>query len=841
MSFFQRVATNKPRCTKCGLDKKCKSPRMKFTGEGAKKILIVAEAPGETEDHRNIQLVGKAGQRLRKELYNNGINLDKDCWKVNAVNCRPVDSKGNNATPTDLQIQCCRPYLLSVIKQLKPEKIFLLGNVALESFYADRIDDLSITKFSGLKLWDSVYNTWIFPMLHPSYVLRKDYDKGVQAYYARTMRDALNASAEPLRKAFPSPVKVIEFDTAVSKLSSILKNGGTIALDWETTCLKSQMPWARIVSLGIANDKEAFAMPLDHPHWTKAQRAKLLRLAGYIIKSRKVKKIVHSLSFEYSWGKNILKVQPEGFIFDTLLGTHIEDNRQGIGRLKFQAFMRWGIEGYEDPMEPYISAPKNKPNRMLEAPLDELLEYNAKDAQHTWEIYKELKEKFDEDDWNAYRLFHEGQIVLTEMHCNGIKISKAFYERERSRLNAKREEVLGEIQLLPEVKSYWKKYGVQFNLTSNDDMQRILFDVLKLPPIKATKTGYSVDEAVLEEINIPLTKKVLQVRKINKLISTYVDGCVKQTYEGVMNPWFYLDRVRSYRSSAADPNFQNMPKRDEDAMYSVRSGMIPHPGCLLVEADFSGAEIVTSIFYHKDPNFIKYQTTNGADMHREGAAYIWKTTNENISKPIRQGQKSGFTFSQFYGSYYADCAAKMWKELLDLQLEDGTTLADHIKKVGIGSYPLFEAHVQSFEKVFWDEWFPVYRDWKKQVHNEYIKTGMVKTFFGFKFRGLMDRKQCSNYPVQGTSFHLLIYTLVKLYQAIRKQNKKTKLVGQIHDSIVANVPEDELQWFSDTITSIVRNLHTKLLWMNVPMDLEIETSKSYEEGGSFAEMSKLAH
>ena len=121
-------------CNTCGLDKTCKSPKMPTTGEGKCSILVVAEAPGATEDDENRQLVGDAGKLFCDYLSRYNLDLDRDFWKENALACRPPD----NATPTDTQLKCCRERLENVILEKKPRFIWLMGNSALRTFYKER-------------------------------------------------------------------------------------------------------------------------------------------------------------------------------------------------------------------------------------------------------------------------------------------------------------------------------------------------------------------------------------------------------------------------------------------------------------------------------------------------------------------------------------------------------------------------------------------------------------------------------------------------------------------------------------------------------------------------------
>src|SRR3989304_6108671 len=111
-------------CVKCGAYKNCINPKMPMSGKGAKKIYVLAEAPGENESKQNTQLVGRAGQLLRERLAERGIDLDLDCWKDNSIRCRVTDEKGENRKPTKQEIKCCKDNIDKSIKELKPDDIF---------------------------------------------------------------------------------------------------------------------------------------------------------------------------------------------------------------------------------------------------------------------------------------------------------------------------------------------------------------------------------------------------------------------------------------------------------------------------------------------------------------------------------------------------------------------------------------------------------------------------------------------------------------------------------------------------------------------------------------------
>jgi DNA polymerase I-like protein with 3'-5' exonuclease and polymerase domains len=138
----------------------------------------------------------------------------------------------------------------------------------------------------------------------------------------------------------------------------------------------------------------------------------------------------------------------------------------------------------------------------------------------------------------------------------------------------------------------------------------------------------------------------------------------------------------------------------------------------------------------------------------------------------------------------------------------------------------------------WEDRFGEYTQWKDDIEALYQKQGFIETFLGFQYSGIMSRNQVTNYPIQGTSFHLLLYTLIKLYKELKKRKMKTKLVAQIHDSVISDVPKKEKKEYIEIVTGIINNLHKEFTWLALPMTCDIEISKLREEGGNFGEMEK---
>ncbi len=848
-SFFKKNAVSKSNCPRCGLGSHCSTPRMKVAGKGGQRILVIGDSPSALDDDKGAFYRDSTGRRLKQELRHLGISLRNDCWYVPAVRCRPaLNSKGEAGEVSTAHITNCRPYIQGIIKELRPEKILLLGETALHSYYDDRNKQCtSMFKMAGMQIWDSTYNTWVFPIWSTALIEKKKHDTLLFSEYKRCLKRAIHTEVQPFEKKWNPTYKLRNFKKAIKALTNCLRNDTLIAIDYETTGLDMYKAGHSTASFAWANDEGSWAVPVQHPYWNPKQQEEIYALVQKILKKRKIKKIVQGINFEYPWTKQQMKAEPRGFIWDTQLATHIIDNRTGVTGLKFQCFVRWGIEDYDKISGKYIkSNSKTGFNDMLKMPVDALLEYNALDSLYTYELYKEQQEQLVGTELDAYHFMHNGAIVMCEMSFNGIRIKESFYLKQKKLLEQERDDLIDLINTSDEATQYTRQRGGNFDYNSPKDLQIMLFKVLKLKSRKETKTGYSVDAEVLQKIDITLTRNIIAVRKLNKMIGTYVDGFLKHTHDGMMHPSFSLARARSFRSSSQSPNFQNVPKRDPKAKHITRSGMVPRDGRVLGEMDFSGAEISTSCYYHKDPTFIKYQTEGGGDMHNDACSHILLNEKDTkMPKPLRQCTKGVWTFSQFYGSYYVSCAKQGWEEYPLCVEKDGSPcqvkgmdIGDWMKQK-YGSYKGFENHLKKFQSIFWDEWFTVYTEWKDKVCRDYERDGFVETFLGFKFKGYMDSKQCTNYPIQGTSFHLLVYTAVQFLKECRKQGLETLIVGQVHDSLILDIPLEEIDDVKRILSTIVGNLHEVFKWMDFPMGLDLEISKSYEQGGSFASMEPL--
>jgi len=309
------------------------------------------------------------------------------------------------------------------------------------------------------------------------------------------------------------------------------------------------------------------------------------------------------------------------------------------------------------------------------------------------------------------------------------------------------------------------------------------------------------------------------------------------SFQGKMHPSFGLNIPVTYRPSSSEPNFTNIPKRDDYSKEACRKGIKPRKGRGLLSSDFSGIEVAISACYNKDKNLIKYITDEKTDMHRDSAADIWILPTEEVTEKIRYSGKNGWVFPQFYNDYYGNCAINMWDNYLDLETNSGVTLKNHLAKKGIRNLGAFTEHCKKVEQKFWGVRFKTYRKWKDQINEEYQKNGYLETYFGFQFTGYMTKNECNNYQTQGTAFHVLLWTLMEVEKEMVRQKMDSLIVGQIYDDMITDYEDHELEQMIETIdyygTQEVRDRHK---WIIIPLEIDHEISGI---DGNWAEMEEV--
>ncbi len=340
-------------CASCGLYKYVLSPRMQPFGNFKKGILNIGEAPGETEDKKGKQWQGKAGQRLQKAYKKLGIDLFEDCLNFNAINCRPTDRKGNNRSPTNNELLCCRQRVLKVIKEYRPKVIVLFGQAALQSVIGWRWTKQlgNISKWRGFTIPDQHYKAWLCPTFHPSYIERQQDYTEIETIWMQDLKRAIKKMNEPIPNISTNE-ETIRFMN-IEDLEKIVF-GPHVAIDYETTGLKPYLKGHKIVCASIATSEDSvnvFMIPEDSSKWLPLKK---------LLASKKIGKIAHNMKFEEMWSREYLKQHVNNWVWDSMLAAHVIDNRSDITGLKFQTYIHFGQVGYDDEVSQYLQSNDSK-------------------------------------------------------------------------------------------------------------------------------------------------------------------------------------------------------------------------------------------------------------------------------------------------------------------------------------------------------------------------------------------------------------------------------------------------------------------------------------------------
>ena len=362
-----------PQCGACGLYAGCKSPYMPVTGKGHRGVLIVAEAPGRNEDERGVQLIGKAGKELRSQLDLLGVDLDGDCWKTNAVICRPEDNK----LPPKA-IEYCRPNLNKTLDELQPKVVVLLGAPAVESLlgpeWGSSIGKLG--RWVGWRIPLQSRNMWICPTYHPSYILREGF-KPLTTWFRNHLEAAFELDGRPWKEVpdYKSKVRIEKDPKTAARLIRLMASKHPevpIAFDYETDRMKPDHPEASIYSCSICwGGDHTLAYP-----WV----GEAIEATSEVLRSP-VRKIGANIKFEQRWTIAKLGHRVRNWWWDCMQAAHICDCREGITSVKFQGFVRLGFPYWAGKIDSFLREKSgNKQNRIRQANLNDLLLYNGLDS-----------------------------------------------------------------------------------------------------------------------------------------------------------------------------------------------------------------------------------------------------------------------------------------------------------------------------------------------------------------------------------------------------------------------------------------------------------------------------
>jgi uracil-DNA glycosylase family 4 len=799
--FFSTATEPVDPCASCTLKESCKSPKLPFIGKGKKNVLIIGAQPSSREDLKGALGYGSEMEFLADSLEEIGVDLWKDCFYTTAVACRPP----RNRVPSSAELKACRGRLDRVVERMDPVAVVLLGEVPFNYMVAPRISGrltgTPAKDFYGETIPDQELGRWIVPTWSPADMLecRTYEDGGISKPYYQRDEAVFRRWKKDLAQAFKlEPFEKIDYASMCKTTQDI-----DVALDWideamgweynsfdlETNSIKCYREGSRIISVSWSNGKIAYSCPFFEDNTFRRSFKRLMLNEG--------KKICHNTSFEYQWIK-----QKEGYYInhpdiDTMLMAHCIDSHKPTG-LKFETYTRLGVISYDESCDKYIkssTAEKEKYgdnafNTLIEAPLDEVLLYNAQDSLYTYLIFEQMRKELDEFQWGGYKFLNESSIWLTRAQVHGFLIDIERYAEVNQQLQDKIKELEESVLECDEIK-LWNKEE-PFNYNSGTQLGHLLYDILKIKPTVFTETGKpATNVEALEKLDNPLVKRILEIRKYQKLFGTYIHQFALEQTNGRIHAFTYLNRVETFRSSMGSINIQNQPARDKFAKKLIKSMVLPDKGQRLIGWDLKGAEVTVSACNSKDRELIKYVEDLTQDMHRQLCMFGFFLEEGEVTSTLRKGMKNTLTFPLFYNSYYVNIAPDLY------EFAKEQNMLDHLAKHGVKNYAEFVEHVRKIEEHLWKDMFPKHRSWMKKQWDIYLKDGKLSIPTGFYVYAPMRKNNTPNTPIQGSAYHCNQRTFNKISAFIEEKNLKSRLLYQIHDAIYATVEpgeEDILDW-----------------------------------------------
>ena len=585
-------------------------------------------------------------------------------------------------------------------------------------------------------------------------------------------------------------------EKSIKDIIGMIKNKQKMTFNVVTRNIENQSKIIKekIIGMSVYNDenKEVYYVNLENNEIQEFKE---------IFEEEKIKKIGIDLSKTYILLKQE-NINIKGLYYDIAIASYIINPTNN--KLKIEDLIQNDLE---IDIETFIG----KEETQAQMTLFEVQEEDNKQAEIQKEksnLYAysigEIKGKTEKEleEIECLDLFYNIDMptieVLSNMQWNGMYVDKTELEQFGKELTNKLDVI---------TKIIYEMAGEEFNINSTKQLGEILFEKMKLPVIKKTKSGYSTDVDVLEKLKKedPIIEQILEYRQLMKLNSTYVEG-LKQ----YINPetkrihsFFHQTITATGRISSTEPNLQNIPTRFELGK-RVRKVFKPQEGCVYMDADYSQIELRVLASISEDSHMIE-AFKEGQDIHKQAASKVFKTPIDEVTKEQRSNAKA-VNFGIVYG-------------ISDFGLGE---------QLGIG---------RKQAKKYIDEYLTQYsgiNQFMDNIKEEAKEKGYVKTLFNrrryipeLKSNNYMVRqfgaRAAMNTPIQGTAADIMKIAMLKVFKEIEKRGLKSKIVLQVHDEMMLEVPIEEQQ----EIQEIMKKCMESAADLKVPLVAEISEANNW--------------
>ena len=591
--------------------------------------------------------------------------------------------------------------------------------------------------------------------------------------------------------------RLVATDQEIEALAGRLAVAGRFALDTETTGLDALT--AELVGLSLATEPgEGYYLPVGHVNtegrqWTTHELARYL---GPVLADAGTKKVAHNAKYDLQIMANA-GLPVAGLDFDTMLAAHLLG--ESTLSLKGLAFNRLGIE--MTPITVLIGEGKAQ-KCISTCGLKETADYACADADMTLRLYRLLAPKLKTE--NQVRLFEEVEMplvpVIMDMEAAGITLDTALLEAMSARLRGQMAEIEAAI---------YEHAGQPFNIASPRQLGEVLFEQLKLPAGRKTRTGYCTDASVLESLKDEheIIRLILDYRTLAKLKSTYVDvlPTMVSARDRRLHTTLNQARTATGRLSSSDPNLQNIPVRGTQGR-EIRRAFVAPPGHFLLASDYSQIDLRALAHLSGDAALVAAFEAD-EDIHTATAMRLYGLPREEITPDMRRFAKT-VNFGVIYGmsGYGLEQATEMSRE------EASKFIQTYFER-----YPGVQAYLELT---------------KEQARSR----GYVETILGRR-RYIPDinaanrqvreaaERMAINMPVQGTSADIIKVAMLEVRREMETQGLKSRLLLQVHDELIFEVPQAELMFMSELA---VRRM-SAAVELKVPLRVDIKYGANWGE------------
>lgn len=563
------------------------------------------------------------------------------------------------------------------------------------------------------------------------------------------------------------------------------------AFDIETTALDPFT--AELVAI-------VFAFPGNHSYYIrtktheKDESKALLDMLRPIFEDPNLGKIGHNLKFETAM-LHEMGVILCGVHFDTMIAAYFLDSNRSHYNLESLIEEHFGV--VKAPYKEMVG----KAESILDVPLETLEEYTYGDGEYTWRLYELQNKTLVGPERELFDTLDIKLIpVLAEMERLGVIIHSPFLKK----LSAQMEEEIGKLE-----SRIHELAGGPFNVNSTKQLQEILFEKMKIKPVKKTKTGFSTDVDVLEKLSgeHEIASQLLRYRVLTKLKGTYVDALPEMVHPKTGRIHSDLNQAvaATGRLSSNNPNLQNIPIKSEDGR-AIRRAFIAPPGEKIVSFDYSQVELRVLAQLSGDKRLLAAYNEN-RDIHRETASMLFGVPNKDVNDDQRRIAKT-INFSVIYGISAFSLSGNLKVTTQEAQGFINGYFAGYPEVRAYIDAVVTEARENKYVTTAYGRKRPIPDIASSQF---FVRAGAERTAF--------------NTVIQGTASDIIKWAMVRIHNRIQSGEIKAKLVMQVHDELVFYIPEKLVDESAKLILSEMKNVKP----FDKILDAEWESGDSWEK------------